>query len=175
MPLAMFAASVPAFIRGLGVLSSLLRIAAEHAQATGVDPAALIDARLASDMLSLAGQVQHACDTAKLSAERLSGVAAPRFPDTERTFAALQVRISATVTYLESIDSERMHGAEQRTVQVRWDDFEASYTGESYLLTFALPNFYFHVAMAHGILRHGAAPIGKLDYLGRPGAVVTLP
>jgi len=35
-----------------------------------------------------------------------------------------------------------------------------------YLLNFALPNFYFHVATAHDILRHNGVPIGKREYLG---------
>ena len=37
-----------------------------------------------------------------------------------------------------------------------------------YLLGFALPNFYFHVATAYAILRHNGVEIGKRDYLGNP-------
>ena len=33
-----------------------------------------------------------------------------------------------------------------------------------YLLGFALPNFYFHVATAYDILRHNGVPLGKADY-----------
>jgi hypothetical protein len=34
------------------------------------------------------------------------------------------------------------------------------------LLTFALPNFYFHVTTAYDILRNQGVKIGKLDFLG---------
>jgi hypothetical protein len=39
-------------------------------------------------------------------------------------------------------------------------------SGQDYLLNFALPNFYFHVATAHDILRHNGVSIGKREYLG---------
>jgi len=44
---------------------------------------------------------------------------------------------------------------------------ELKFTAERYLLQFALPNFFFHVTTAYGVLRHSGVPVGKLDYLGR--------
>ena len=44
-----------------------------------------------------------------------------------------------------------------------------SFPGDEYLLTFALPNFFFHVATAHDILRSQGVKIGKMDYLGAAG------
>ena len=43
-----------------------------------------------------------------------------------------------------------------------------SFTGQDYLLGFALPNFYFHLVTAYNILRHNGIEIGKGDYLGNP-------
>ena len=40
------------------------------------------------------------------------------------------------------------------------------FTGQSYLLNFVLPNFFFHVTTAYDILRHSGVELGKLDYLG---------
>jgi uncharacterized protein len=40
------------------------------------------------------------------------------------------------------------------------------FTGRSYLLSFARPNFFFHVTTAHDLLRHSGVPIGKRDFLG---------
>jgi Domain of unknown function (DUF1993) len=34
------------------------------------------------------------------------------------------------------------------------------------ILGFALPDFYFHVAAAYGILRHNGVELGKRDYPG---------
>lgn len=40
------------------------------------------------------------------------------------------------------------------------------FRGDDYVMSFALPNF-FHISIAHAILRNKGAQIGKLDYLGR--------
>jgi hypothetical protein len=169
MPLSMYQASIPVFIRGMGVLSTLLDKAASHAAETGTDPAALIGARLAPDMLPLSAQVQRASDTSKLSAERLSGIASPRFPDEETSFDELQARIANTIEYLQGIDAARLEGSEGRTVTLKFGSFSQSFRGDEYLLTFALPNFFFHVTIAHGILRHKGVAVGKRDFLGPYG------
>ena len=44
--------------------------------------------------------------------------------------------------------------------------FEAKMSGEDCLFGFILPNFYFHLTTAYGILRNQGVAIGKLDYLG---------
>ena len=38
--------------------------------------------------------------------------------------------------------------------------------GQEFVNRFAFPNFYFHAAIAHGILRHNGVEIGKRDFLG---------
>ena len=41
-----------------------------------------------------------------------------------------------------------------------------SFTGRSHVLSYSLPNFYFHVTTAYALLRQAGVPLGKLDYLG---------
>ena len=41
------------------------------------------------------------------------------------------------------------------------------FTAENFLLSFSLPNFYFHATTAYDILRHKGVPIGKRDFMGR--------
>ncbi|CAB3775899.1 DUF1993 domain-containing protein [Pararobbsia alpina] len=166
MSLTMYQTSVPVFVRGLKILSTLLGKAQAYTIEHGQDPADLLNARLAPDMLSLIGQVQRASDTSKLSGQRLSGVAAPRFEDTETSFAELEQRIAKSIAYLETLQPAQFEGSESRTIQLNFGEFKPSFTGNSYLLTFALPNFFFHITTAHDILRHNGLPIGKLDYLG---------
>jgi hypothetical protein len=42
-----------------------------------------------------------------------------------------------------------------------------SFPGLTYLNFVVLPNFYFHLSTAYGILRNGGVDIGKNDFLGR--------
>jgi len=166
MSLSMYQVSVPVFVRALNVLADLLKKAEAHAEQHGLVKDALVGARLADDMMPLAAQVQRASDTSKLSVERLSGVAAPKFEDNETSFGQLQQRIANTLAYLNSVPASAFDNSEAREVKLNFGSFQPSFQGDSYLLTFALPNFFFHIVTAHDILRNQGVPIGKIDYLG---------
>jgi hypothetical protein len=167
MALSLYDISIPVFIRGLGQLSHLLDKGLAHAKASGIDLATLVDARLAPDMLTLAGQIQRASDASKLGAARLAAITAPSFPDTEQTWDELQARIAKTIDFLNSVDRAQIDGFEERTVKMKVGGHELEFTAQRYLLQFALPNFFFHVTTAYDVLRHSGVPIGKRDYLGR--------
>jgi hypothetical protein len=169
MSLTMSKVSVPVFVRGLKILSTLLEKGEQHAEQTGMVPDVLLGARLADDMLPLSAQVQRASDTSKFTMQRLSGGEAPKFADDETSFQQLQERIAKTIAYLESVDPAQLDAGGEREVTVNWGASGTTFTGESYLLSFALPNFYFHIVTAHGILRSKGVKIGKLDYLGSFG------
>lgn len=165
MPLTVHQASVPVLIRGLNILSSLLDKGAAHAADRGAGPDEFVDARLAPDMLTLAGQVQRASDTAKFAAARLTGTDGPSFADDETTIEALKVRCADTISYLESVPPEAFEGAEQRSITFG-GKVKTTLPGEAYLLGFVLPNFFFHVTTAYDILRNSGVAVGKRDYLG---------
>lgn len=167
MALSLYDISIPVFIRGLGQLSHLLDKGLAHAEASSIDPATLVDARLAPDMLTLAGQVQRASDASKLGAARLAAITAPSFPDTEKTWDELQARIAKTIDFLNSVDRAQIDGFEERSVSMKVGSNELEFTSQRYLLQFALPNFFFHVTTAYDVLRHKGMPIGKMDYLGK--------
>lgn len=167
MSISPYELSVPVFQRGFTVLSKLLDKAEAFAEERKIKPEILVNARLSPDMLSLAGQIQRASDTAKFAAARLTGMDAPSFPDEEVTLDDLRTRIAQTVSYLATVPETAFDGAAERTVTVKSRGQEVNYTGKDYLLTFALPNFYFHLTTAYAILRHSGVPVGKLDFLGR--------
>jgi hypothetical protein len=43
--------------------------------------------------------------------------------------------------------------------------------GSDYAFHLALPNFYFHLTTAYGILRHNGIEIGKRDFVGTPPGI----
>jgi hypothetical protein len=161
MPLSMYQASIPLLVRGLEILSVVLKKGEAHP-----DAAALIEARLVPDMFTLAGQVQRASDTAKGCAARLAGIDNPSFPDTETTFAQLQDRIAKTIAFLQGVKPAQIDGTEDKVISFKAGSNIMTFTGASYLTTFVLPNFYFHATTAYDILRHKGVAVGKMDYLG---------
>lgn len=157
---------VPVMHRMLTNLSGILQKAESYAQARRIEPNALLQARLYPDMFPLTRQVQLATDFAKGAAARLSGSEVPKWEDTEQTFAELQARIQRGRDYLGSFRRDSFAGAEERAIEIKVPSRTLKFTGKEYLLSFALPNFYFHVTMAYAILRHNGLEIGKLDFLG---------
>ncbi|WNG29288.1 DUF1993 domain-containing protein [Cystobacter fuscus] len=166
MSLSMYQASIPTLVRMLGNLSAILTKAVTYAEAKKIEPSVLINARLAPDMRPLSFQIQTASDLAKGCAARLAGIEAPSFPDTETTFPELQTRIAKTIEFLNSVSAAQIDGSEERTVTLKMRTQEVQFQGQAYLLSFVLPNFYFHVTTAYAILRHNGLDIGKGDFLG---------
>jgi hypothetical protein len=78
----------------------------------------------------------------------------------------LQARIKKTIDFLQGVKPAQIDGSEQKKIEFKAAQRELKFTGEDYLLGFALPNFYFHVTTAYAILRHKGVALGKMDYLG---------
>lgn len=153
-------ASIPPLIHMLGSLSSILAKGEAHG---GIDPA---EARLATDMLPLKSQVYIATDTAKGCGARLAGVENPKFEDVETTFADLRARIAKTIDFLKSLDRAAFRGAEGKQIVLKFPSQTMEFNGADYVGRFVLPNAYFHITTAYGILRNRGVTLGKKDYLG---------
>ena len=166
MSLTMYQASIPAFIRMLDNLSTILDKAAAHAEAKKIAPAIFINARLAPDMFPLSRQVQIATDMVKGCAARLAGIEVPSYEDNEATFAELQARVAKTVAFLQSIEASQIDGSEERDITVKFGSREFKFLGQAYLVDFVIPNFHFHLTSTYAILRHNGVDIGKMDYIG---------
>jgi len=163
----MYQASIPVFKQLLGGLSAVLAKAEAHASAKKIDPHALLQARLYPDMFPLLRQVQVACDFAKSVSARLAGVEVPSFEDQEASFADLQSRIAKTLAFINSLTTAQMAGSETRQIVTQaGTPKEKIFTGESYLLNYGLPHFFFHTSTAYAVLRHNGVEVGKKDYIG---------
>lgn len=166
MAISMYQASIPQFTKMLTNLSNILKKGEEFACTKGMDDAALIEGRLAPDMFPLPKQIQIACDQVKNGMARLAGVEPPKFEDNETTFAQLQDRIAKTIAFANSLTPAQVDGTEAKEIKFSIKEWSFEFVGEQYLLTWIIPNFYFHVTTAYDILRHQGVEIGKTDYLG---------
>ena len=166
MPLTMSDLSVPAFVIGLEALDGVLAKAERHAAEKKIGEAAFLEARLFPDMLPLASQVRIACDTARRGLARLAGIEPGSVPDEEKSFAELRARIASTLAFVRAVPVAVLDGAEDKPIRMETRDRVLAFQSKDFLLTFALPNFYFHLATAYGLLRHGGVEVGKRDFLG---------
>jgi hypothetical protein len=164
----MYQASIPQLQRMLGNLLNILQQAESWASEKNIDPAVLLNMRLAPDMFPLKRQLQIATDSAKGCAARLAGVEVPSYPDNEETFAELRARLSKTIEYLAGFTPQQIDGSEDKLITLSFPSMELKFSGRDYLFQFVQPNFYFHLTTAYAILRHNGLNIGKMDFIGAP-------
>ena len=166
MTISMSNSSIPVCTLMLTNLSHLLDKAQAFAQAKKIDPSVLVNDRLAPDMFAFARQVQISCDAAKNGLARLAGVEPPKFEDHEKTIDELKTRIQQTLDFIATIDAAKVDGTEAKEITFpAGPNVTRTMKGQDYLLKWMLPNLFFHVTTAYGILRHNGVDVGKLDYL----------
>lgn len=166
MSVTMYQASIPVLKHKLNNLSGILQKGLAYADSKKIEHEVFINARLAPDMFPLVKQIQIASDTAKGCAARLAGIDIPAFADNETTFVQLQERIKKTINFLDSVAPEQINGSETRQIILKFPNSSFTFDGQTYLLNFVWPNFYFHMTIAYAILRHNGVDLGKMDFIG---------
>ena len=78
----------------------------------------------------------------------------------------LRARIDHVLAFLDALSPRQFAGAEERVIVDRAGNADVSLPGRRFLCEYALPNFFFHLSTAYGILRQAGLPIGKSDFDG---------
>lgn len=170
MPSALYDATVGAFIHGQGQMLRLLRKAEEFCGEQGIPPDAILQRRLIADMHPFAYQVK---STRIHSLGAVEGVRRGGFSPDETvppdSFAGLGEMIAEARAGLETIMPDEIDALADRDMIFAMGSYRAAFTGRGFLLSFSVPNFYFHASTAYGLLRAAGVELGKVDYLGRVG------
>lgn len=154
------------YAKVLGNLSAILDKAQLFAEQKKIEPAVLLNSRLAPDQFHFIKQVQIATDTCKFTAAKLSGQTPPVFEDTEQTIPELKARIEKTIKYISGFKEDDFKGISDIRTTSPW--IKGKFLpGNEYFWQYSIPNFYFHITTAYAILRHNGLEIGKGDYLGQ--------
>jgi hypothetical protein len=86
----------------------------------------------------------------------------------EHDMAGLQARTATSIEFIERLPRAEINAAAERNVFFRLKNgTELPFTGRTLLLTFSVPQFFFHVTTAYDLLRHAGVELVKKDYLGR--------
>ena len=169
MTISLHEASVGVFVPYLGNLSILLDRAAAHAEARNIDPAVLLNMRLSPTMYNLKQQVGEANRHAIVAGALLAGRAPHTFSDTDPDITELKARISVAIDFVQALPRGEIDAAADKEVAFTFKNgSQRKFTGKSLLLTFSVPQFFFHVTTAYDILRHAGVDLAKKDFLGAP-------
>jgi hypothetical protein len=125
--------------------------------------------RLYPNMYNLTRQVGEANRHAVIACALLAGVDPPAFPDIEPDIPDLKARIASALALMGSLQPAQINGTAKKEVVFTFrNGSKRSFTGQSLLLTFSVPLFFFHVTTAYDILRHCGVDLVKKDFLGTP-------
>ena len=169
MNLSLYDACVPSFIQVLTPVGGLVEKARAHCAEKGIDEAVLCGTSLAPDMWGFSKQVMSACQhSAGAVAAALSGESGPDLTPPPTSFADLAQRVAAALASLNAVTPEQLEAVAGGEVTFRFGERKMVFSVPDHFLSFSVPNFYFHAAMAYAVLRNQGLEVGKRDFLGTP-------
>ena len=168
MAFSLYDATVANYLQILGAVGGFLDKSLAHFKEKGVDPAEVVETRLAPDMWPLRAQVVSVAHHSRgaLAAAR-DGVFVPPSIKPNLDYAALLALVTEARNEISALTPEAVDALVGRDVTFKVGERTLSFTAEGFLMSFSLPNFFFHASTTYAILRHKGAPLGKRDFIGR--------
>jgi hypothetical protein len=160
--------SVPTFLQTVRAVRGILDRTARHCDGTGARPDDLVEARLFPDMAPFHFQIECVANHSVWGLEGMrTGAFTPPALVGSIPFSELQALVARTEASLEAFTPDAVNGWSGKVLDLRIGPRNLAFTSETFLLSFLLPNFYFHAVTAYDILRTQGIPLGKRDFEGR--------
>ena len=168
MAFSLYDATVGTYQQILPAVEGVLDKGRAHCEANGIDLDGVVEMRLIDDMLPFRFQV---ISVTHHSLGALKGVEAGVFGPpsmNDLDYAGLRGMVTEAREGLAAYDADTVNGFAGKAMEFRMGQMVMPFNAEDFLLTFSLPNFYFHATTTYDMLRMKGTPIGKGDFMGRP-------
>ena len=167
MTISLYDASVASYLQTLGGVAHVLAKGEETAAAGDLDLDQLVRFKLQDDMLPFSFQV---ISVWHHSLGAVTGIKAGLFqppPSMQGVdYQKLKSLVAEARSGLESVTREEIDALADKPMVFRFGKQEMPFTTTNFILSFSLPNFYFHATTTYDVLRMHGVPLGKFDYLG---------
>jgi uncharacterized protein len=168
MATSLYDLSVPTFLQTVKAVRGFLDRAVTYCSDTRADPDDFVHARLLDDMAPFHFQIEAAWHHSVWGLEAVkTGVWDSPALVGPVPFAALQAMIGKAEAALEAFTPDEVNSWAGKHLDLQIGPRRLAFTSETLILSFSLPNFYFHAVTAYDILRARGVPLGKRDYEGR--------
>ncbi len=167
MAISLYDATVAGFLQNLGGLTGVLEKGLSYCAEHAIDPNEIVEARLHSDMLPFGYQLISVAHHSRGAIAGIkAGVFSPPVRQSELGYAGLQALIADARSELEQLKPADVDALQGQDVTFKVGERTVPFVAEDFLLSFSVPNFYFHATTAYDILRSRGVPVGKRDYIG---------
>ena len=168
MATSLYDMSVANYLQTVQAVAGLLNKSLAYCKEKGTEPTDIVESRLFSDMLPFRFQIVSVAHHSLGAIEGLkSGVFSPPGQTGPLDYQGLQKLIDDTNAGLQKLTPSEVDALGGRGVVFKVGDRQVPFTAENFVLSFSLPNFYFHATTAYDILRTKGVPLGKRDFLGQ--------
>jgi hypothetical protein len=168
MAINLYDLSVASYLQTIGGVIGVLDRGLAHFEETNADPDAIMEERLFADMLPFRFQLQSVRHHSIGAIEGVkAGVFAPPPQIPAHDFKTMRETIVEAKAALEALTPDEVNALEGKDVVFKFGSFEMPFLAQNFLMSFSLPNFYFHATTAYDILRTKGVPLGKRDYMGQ--------
>lgn len=168
MAVSLFDATVPAYIQIISACKLQLKKAQTWCKDTNTPESEIIQSRTIDDMLPFSYQVQslHSHSVGSLKGLE-AGVFSPIRDSPPEDFVGLHAKLDSALEYLQSVDKETLDSKTGSPMRFEMGELSLPFLAETFMFSFAQPNFYFHATTAYNLLRAKGIVVGKTEFLGR--------
>ena len=160
--------SIRTYTQILGAVTKFLEKGKEHCATNGIELDTVVDTSLYPDMLPFRFQIVSVAHHSLGTIEGVqAGVFGPPSMAADLDYEALQAMAGEAHEKIQAYTPDVVNALEGGAVEFKIGGQSMPFIAEDFLMTFSLPNFYFHAATAYDILRMQGVPLGKRDFLGQ--------
>lgn len=168
MSVSFYDMSVANYLQTVSAVAGFLEKGLAFCTSNNINPSEMVETRLFPDMAPLRFQIVSVAHHSLGAVEGVrKGVFSPPGGSAGLDYPALQRLVADTDEKLRRLSREEVEALSGRDVVFQTKDRTIPFTAEDFLLSFSIPNFYFHATTAYDILRSQGVPLGKRDFMGR--------
>lgn len=168
MSVSLYDLSVASHLQILGGVTNVLAKGEQYAAAGNMDLKEIVGYKLRDDMAPFSFQVlsvwHHSLNAIKGLKE---GLFSPPPKLKGLDYEGLKGLVSEAIEELQKERREDIDALAGKPMMFKMGSTEIPFTTDNFILSFSLPNFYFHATTTYAMLREHGVPLGKMDYLGR--------
>ena len=168
MAFSLYDASVANYLQILGAVAGYMDKAAAHFKEKGTDLESIVETRLFDDMLPFRFQIVSVAHHSHGAMEAVQKACSRRtWASRISNMPTLQKMVADATSSLTALTPDAVNALAGGDVMFQFGERKMPFTAAEFLMSFSLPNFFFHATTAYDILRHKGVPLGKRDFMGR--------
>ncbi|MEO0574491.1 MAG: DUF1993 domain-containing protein [Pseudomonadota bacterium] len=167
MSTSLYDLSVSSYLQSVAGVAEVMKKGRAFAVENNLSLDSVVETRLVDDMLPFRFQIMAVVHQ---SIGAIHGIHAAEFgppkPSDPLDYDGLMALLATTMDELQAVDPDTINTYAGKPVTFKMGELQIPFSAENFVLSFSLPNLYFHATTAYDMLRELGVPLSKRDFLG---------